>query len=144
MVIITSLQSVNSLNFMAVVLFSGCQAFDDGYRDKMCIVKGVNIKIGKVDQKDKFVGIVQRLISSFFFFFFHFNDLLRLLLHCRHLHKTLLGTIKMLQVEVVRRRISFFNGLGIYRLLLNMLGNITDLLFLGNKFMVYDIKLYWM
>lgn len=110
----------------------------------MCIVKGVNIKIGKVDQKDKFVGIVQRLFSSFFFF--QFNDLLRLLLfflkiHCEHLHKTLLGTMKMLQVEVVRRKISFINGLGIYRVLL---GNITDLLFLGNKFMVYDITLYWM
>ena len=49
--------------------------------------------------------------------------------------------MKMLQVEVVRRKISFINGLGIYRVLL---GNITDLLFLGNKFMVYDITLYWM
>lgn len=111
----------------------------------MCIVKGVNIKIGKVDQKDKFVGIVQRLFSSFFFFF---NSMIYfvycfffLKIHCGHLHKTLLGTMKMLQVEVVRRKISFINGLGIYRVLL---GNITDLLFLGNKFMVYDITLYWM
>lgn len=112
----------------------------------MCIVKGVNIKAGKVDQKDKFVGIDQRLFSSFFF---QFNDFLRLSLfslkfHCGHLHKTFVGTIKMLQVEVVRRKISFFNGLGIYRVLLNELGNITDLMFLRNKFMVYDIKLYWM
>ena len=44
----------------------------------MCIVKGVNIKIGKVDQKDKFVW--NSSTSFLFFFFFQFNDLLRLLL----------------------------------------------------------------
>ena len=61
-------------------------------------------------------------------------------LHCGYEHKTFFGNLKMLQVEVVRRKISFFDGLEIYRVLPNVLGNITGPLFLRNRFMVYDIK----